>query len=398
MDIYSPELVTAQEEYLLALKGYHALATSSLQPVRAGSENLLKAARERLKYWDISDAQIDALESSGNVSRVMTLYSPASGVVLHKNAVQGGYSKAGTDLFYIADLSKVWVEAEIYEYELPWIQAGQEAAVHLAFNPERVFEGNVSYIYPYLNPKTRTAMIRITLSNSAGILKPDMYAQVRIETRMREDVIAIPREAVVRSGKRDVVFLTLGDGKFLPREVGLGLEADNSLYEVKTGLNQGENVVISAQFLLDSEAQLQEALQKLLSDGNVAGDKKSHTEHSEHAHLEKEHSTCESSKKETEGKTTHEHVASGVTMEAVFASDSLYWCPMHHEIVTADDDARCPLCNMFLEPMPTDELEVLRDSEPYGCVMCPVVRPESEKDKKCSVCGMFLKPIEDERS
>lgn len=389
LDIYSPELVTAQEEYLLALKGYHALVTSSLTSVSAGSEALIKASRERLTYWDISDAQIEALESLGKVSRVMTLFSPASGVVIHKNAVEGGYSKAGMDLFQIADLSKIWVESEIYEYELPWVQVGQDAAVHLAFDPEQVFEGNVSYIYPYLNPKTRTATIRIALDNSAGILKPDMYAQVRIKTRKRENVVAIPREAVVRSGKRDIVFLALGDGKFLPREVGLGLEADNSLYEVRTGLNQGEHVVISAQFLLDSEAQLQEALQKLLSDGNAMTDKKSQAEHGEHAH-----SARESSKKEAEGKTSHEHVASGVTMGALFASDSLYWCPMHHEIVTADGDARCPLCNMFLKPMPTEELERLRHSHPYGCVMCPVVRPASEKDEKCSVCGMFLKLIE----
>ena len=256
----------------------------------------------------------------------------------------------------------------------------------------------MSYIYPYLNPKTRTATIRIALNNSDGILKPDMYAQVQIETREREDVVAIPREAVVRSGKRDVVFLALGDGKFLPREVGLGLEADDSQYEVVTGLHQGERVVSSAQFLLDSEAQLQEALEKLLSGGGATAGKKSQPEHRESTHIEEGNSMSKSTMKETEGKTTHKHVASGATMGAVFTSDSLYWCPMHHEIVTTDGDARCPLCNMFLKPMPKDDLEKLRHSHPYGCVMCPVVRPESEKDKKCSVCGMFLKPIEDERS
>lgn len=394
LDIYSPELVTAQEEYLLALKGYHALATSSLTLVRAGSEDLLKAARERLTYWDITESQIDALESSGNVSRVMTLYSPASGVVLHKNAVEGGYAKAGTDLFQIADLSKIWVEAQIYEYELPWVKVGQPVTVNLPYDPVKVFTSEVIYIYPYLDPKTRTATIRIALDNPAGELKPDMYTYVQIETRKRESVVAIPREAVVRSGKRDVVFLALGEGKFLPREIELGLEADNSLYEVRSGLNQGDRVVTSAQFLLDSEAQLQEALQKLLSDGNAATDKKSQLEHREYAHTEEGHSVSESSVREAEGKTTHEHVASGVTMEALFTSDSLFWCPMHHEIITADDEARCPLCNMFLIPIPMDELEVLRHSEPYGCVMCPVVRPKSEKDKKCSVCGMFLKPIE----
>ncbi len=394
LDIYSPELVSAQEEYLLALKGSHALATSSLMSVRSGSEDLLKAARERLKYWDITDAQIEALESSGKVSRVMTLYSPASGVVLHKNAVEGGYNKAGTDLFQIADLSKVWIEAEIYEYELPWAKVGQNAVVHLTSDPEQVFKGKVSYIYPYLDPKTRTATIRIALDNSTGIFKPDMYAQVQIETRKLENVVAIPREAVVRSGKRDVVFIALGDGKFLPREVQLGLEADNSFYEVRTGLNQGDRIVISSQFLLDSEARLQEALQKLLTDGNAATDKKSQSEHTEYTHNGEEHSMNESSKKDAEGKTSHEYVASGATMDALFTSDSLYWCPMHHEIVTADSGARCPLCNMFLEPVPTNKLEELRHSEPYGCVMCPVVRPKSEKDKKCSVCGMSLKPIE----
>ena len=373
LDIYSPELVTAQEEYLLALRGYHALVTSSLTSVSTTSKDLLNATRERLRYWDITDRQIASLESSNKVSRVMTLYSPASGVIIQKSAIEGDFSNAGMNLFQIADLSKIWIEAQVYEYEIGWVNIGQQAKIRLPYNPSKVYYGEVRYIYPYLDPKTRTATIRVILDNPDGELKPEMYANVHVDTRERKNVVALPREAVVRSGKRDIVFLAVADGKFLPREVELGLEADDSQYEVLSGVNEGNRIVTSAQFLLDSEAQLQEALQKLMT----SSDLKTNLEHTSH-------------------EQSHNHIASGATMESLFATDSIYWCPMHHEIVTTESDARCPLCNMFLEPIPAEELTSLRESNPYGCVMCPVVRPEDEKDEKCSVCGMFLKPIENE--
>ncbi len=384
LDIYSPELVTAQQEYLLALKGVEALAHTTLEASLGSTRALLAAARERLEYWDITDSQIAELETTEQVSRVMTFYSPTSGVVIHKNAVEGGYAKAGMDLFQIADLSQIWIEAEIYEYELPWVRVGQNAGITVPYDPAMVYNGTVSYVYPYLNPKTRTARVRISLSNRRLELKLDMYVEVQIDTRVRNNAVSIPREAVVRSGKRDVVFLALGEGRFLPREITLGLEADDSQYEVLSGLALGDRVVTSAQFLLDSEAQLQEALQKLISSRGSETDTPAAEVQSDHGE-----SVMTNRSTEREG-----HVASGATMSDVFEADKLYQCPMHLEIVTSDSDARCPHCNMFLEEMSSEKVMELRDSHPHGCVMCPVIRPEAEKDEKCSVCGMSLQPIE----
>jgi RND family efflux transporter MFP subunit len=360
------------------------------------TQDLLNAARERLTYYDITDQQIEMLETNQRMSRNITTYSPISGVVIHKNAVEGGYSKAGMDLFQIADLSEIWIEAEIYEYELPWVEVGQHAVVRPSNLPGKVLEGKINYIYPYIDAKTRTAKVRLTFPNPNLYLKLNMYAEVEIDTRDRSSVLAIPREAVVSSGTRNVVFKDLGDGKFLPVEVELGLEADGSLYEVLSGLSEGESIVTSAQFLLDSEAKLQEALQKLLAAGASEVDIHKAMGHEGHGTFDLKSSDNEMSDHEIhKHQETDAPVASGAIMDKLFTEDTLYWCPMHHEIVTAEENTRCPHCNMFLEEIPKYELEKLRQSNPYGCVMCPVVRPEVEKDEKCSVCGMFLTPIEE---
>jgi Cu(I)/Ag(I) efflux system membrane fusion protein len=391
LDLYSPELVSAQEEYLLAYKGYNALSTSPSAMTQNAARDLLTAARERLKYWDITDSQIADLESSGKVSRIMTIYSPATGIVTHKNAVEGGYAKVGMDLFQIADLSEVWVETQVYEYELLWVKLGQDAMIEVPSEPGKVLHGKVRYIYPYLDPKTRTATVRLAFPNPNYDLKLDMYAEVQLDTRIRRNTLAVPREAVVRSGKRNMVFQSLGDGKFLPRQIQLGLEADGSQYEVLSGLNEGDKIVTSAQFLLDSEAQLQEALKKL----KASNMPESSTQQVMAVEGQGNPDMSYSAEKRQEQPAQHQadHVASGATMGDLYAADSLYWCPMHHEIVTADKDARCPICNMNLVAVPADSVAQLRNSDPYGCVMDPVVRPGSEKDENCPVCGMRLTAI-----
>ena len=169
------------------------------------------------------------------------------------------------NLFTIADLSRVWVLADVYEYELPWIEVGQKAEVELSYLPGRTFEGELTYIYPYLEPRTRTARVRIELDNPDGILKPDMYANVTIHADPRPGVLAIPDEAVIRSGKRNVVIVALGEGRFDPRPVELGIESGDGFVEVRRGLREGEVVVVSGQFLIDSESRLKEAIQKMLS-------------------------------------------------------------------------------------------------------------------------------------
>ncbi len=255
--IYSPELVTAQEEYLVAYRNLSRVSGS-------GGRDLLASARRRLKYFDVPEDQIRAIEKSGQVRKTLTLRSPSSGVVTHKNAVEGVSVKAGTTVYQLADLSRVWVEAHIYEYELPWVELGQDARMTLPYLPGRVFQGVVTYVYPYLQRKTRDVVIRLEFDNPDLVLKPDMYADVRIESRQSGEGLLVPSEAVIRSGERNLIFVARGDGKFTPREVTLGLKAEGGKMEVLSGLAPGEVVVTSGQFLLDSESKLKEAVQKML--------------------------------------------------------------------------------------------------------------------------------------
>lgn len=263
-DIYSPELVTAQEEYLLALEQFRSLGDSGFVQVRKSAERLLEASRTRLRYWDISPAQIDRLERTGRARKTVTIFSPAAGVVIKKNAFLGHYVKAGEHQYEIADLSTVWVDVDIYEYELPWVKKGMPAAMELAYLPGRRFEGRVLFIYPYLNAKTRTATLRLEFDNADNRLKPDMYADIYLQSELEEKSLLVPQEAVIDSGVRKVVFVSRGKGKFEPREVELGLEVNEDMYQILSGLTEGEEIVVSAQFMLDSESRLREAIQKML--------------------------------------------------------------------------------------------------------------------------------------
>ena len=263
-EIYSPELVATQAEYLLAYKNQQRLTKSEFKEVSMGAQSLLKATRQRLKFWDINDNEIEALERMGEVQRTLTIYSPAEGVIIHKNAIEGSYTKAGMDLFRVADLSTVWVYAHIFEYELPWIKVGQKVQMNLPYIPGRQFEGRVDYIYPYLDAKTRDVKIRVVFDNPAMELKPQMYVNITIASKSGDNVLVIPSEAIIRSGKRNLVFIDLGNGKFRPQDVIIGPEGDDGLINIIAGLEEGQRIVTSAQFLLDSESRLREAIQKML--------------------------------------------------------------------------------------------------------------------------------------
>jgi len=263
-EIYSPELVTAQEEYLLALQQKRDLKDSSYARIREGAQRLLKASHTRLRYWDLSERQIKTIENTGNVKKTLTIYSPTRGVVIKKNAFQGHYVIAGQHQYEIADLSKVWVDVDIYEYEFPWVRKGMPAKMELSYIPGKVFNGNVLFVYPFLTAKTRTARLRLEFPNVDYQLMPDMYANVTLESAIVGDSLVIPQEAVIDSGVRKVVFVALGKGKFQPREVKLGLEGNDNEFQVLEGLQENEEIVISAQFMLDSESRLREAIQKML--------------------------------------------------------------------------------------------------------------------------------------
>lgn len=263
-DIYSPELVTAQEEYLLSVQQCGSLCQSPYPSIREGAKRLIEASRTRLRYWDLTEEQIRQIESTGKVQKTITVYSPASGVVTEKTAFEGHYVKSGEHQYVIADLSTVWVDVDIYEYELPWVRQGMPAEMELPYIPGQRFDGKVLYIYPFLEEKTRTAKLRLAFANHDYQLKPQMYANVYLKSTIAKDGLAIPQEAVIESGVRKVVFISRGEGKFQAREVRTGAEVSQDEYQVLSGLSEGEQIVVSAQFMLDSESRLREAIQKTL--------------------------------------------------------------------------------------------------------------------------------------
>lgn len=263
LELYSPDLVAAQEEFLLAVRNNTLLAASPFPEIAAGGASLLEAARKRLQYWDISPGQISELEERGTIKKTLTLHAGETGIVIRKNVNEGGYVRAGMELFQLADISHVWIYADIYEYELPWVKEGQEVLVEFPY-PRPPIRGAVTMVYPYVEPKTRTVKARIDVDNTDRALKPDMYVNVVLEGRGEKGVLSVPAEAVLRSGRAARVFVALGDGRFDPRPVRTGLEGDDGYIQIIEGLHEGEHVVISAQFMLDSESSLREAMQKMM--------------------------------------------------------------------------------------------------------------------------------------
>jgi membrane fusion protein, copper/silver efflux system len=260
---YSPDLMSTQEEYLLALDAKQRLGASSVKEISAGADSLLDSARRRLSLWDVSEDQINDLQKNRTPNRTLTLYSPASGFVIKKEVVQGMRVMPDKELYTIADLSTVWVNADVYEYDLAQIRVGQKATINLTYFPGRSFDGKVAWIAPVLDEKTRTAKIRLEFPNRDFILKPEMYANAEIEINGGRK-LAVPDEAVLDSGVRKVVFIDKGEGRFEPAEVQTGSKFDN-YYEITAGLSAGERILASASFLLDSETRLKEAM------GSMAG-------------------------------------------------------------------------------------------------------------------------------
>jgi Cu(I)/Ag(I) efflux system membrane fusion protein len=256
--LYSPDLVSTQEEYLLALKAKQTLGASSIKEISAGSDSLLESAHRRLSLWDISEEQITNLSKTGKPQRTLTFYSPISGFVIKKDAAQGMKVMPDKELYTITDLSTVWVNADIYENELSNVRLEQRATIALSYFPGEKFSGKVAWIAPVLEEKTRTTKVRLEFANRDFKLKPEMYANVEIEVDGGKK-LAIPDEAVLDSGIRKIVFIDKGEGRYAPAEVKLGSKFDG-YYEVLAGLSPGERIIASASFLLDSESRLKEAM------------------------------------------------------------------------------------------------------------------------------------------
>lgn len=255
--LYSPEVYSAQEEYLAALASQRAAAGTSA-PGRA--DYLVEAARERLRLWDLRDWQIDQVAEKGSPLKYMSVVSPVSGVVIEKNVVAGAAVEPGMKLYRIANLEKVWAEAEVYESAVPLVVVGQKAEVTLPYLPGRRFRGEVSFVYPYLDDQTRTGRFRIELSNPDLALRPNMYADVELEIDRGERLV-VPAEAVLQAGPRRLVFVDLGEGRLKPQEIEIGVRSAD-VYEVLAGLEEGDVVVASGNFLIAAESRLKSAVEQ----------------------------------------------------------------------------------------------------------------------------------------
>jgi Cu(I)/Ag(I) efflux system membrane fusion protein len=257
--IYSPDLVSTQEEYLLALRSRNTLKNSSFDWVSSGSQNLVDAARQRLRLWDIRDEEIERLEREGKPRRTLTIYSPVNGVVTHRAAFHHGrFVSPEMDLYTLVDLSTVWILGDIYEYELPYVRAGQPVEIEFPYATEtKPLRGRLTYLYPYLDPKTRTAQVRMEFPNPGFRLKPDMFVNLKLKVSLGPS-LAVPEDAVLDTGTEQYVFVDKGEGYLEPRPVKVGGEAMGHV-AIQSGLSAGERVVTAANFILDSESRLKGA-------------------------------------------------------------------------------------------------------------------------------------------
>lgn len=268
--LYSPDLVSAEEEYIASL------SDSGSKSTLLGSANVF-SGYDKLRYWDVPLSEIEKVKRAGKIQKGITFVSPFSGWVIEKNALEGMHMKAGSRFYRIADLSRMWVYVSVYAYQLPQIHEGQTARVTLPFNPGQVFEGKVIYVYPFINPKTRQVRVRLEFPNPDLVLKPEMYANVEIVTNPENPHLLVPLDAVIYVGqhqqfegasqKSGYAYVQLGKGRYEPREVVIGAEVEGGKIQVLSGLKEGEQVVVSGQFQLDAERKVKEANLKMLTQG-----------------------------------------------------------------------------------------------------------------------------------
>jgi len=257
LTLYSPEALATQQEYILALKARELMHDNPVHEMAGSTENLVEAARKRLELWDISTAEIDQIGHSGQTLKNLTLHAPISGFIMERNAFPKERVTTETTLYTVADLSRVWVIADVFEYEASGVQINQPASMTLDYLPGRTFNGRVSYILPQVDPATRTLKVRIEFDNPGLLLKPEMYGQVELHIAAQRRLV-VPDSAVLDSGDRQTIFIDRGNGNFEPRQVRIGIRA-NGRTEILGGLKAGERIVTSGNFLLDSESQLQRA-------------------------------------------------------------------------------------------------------------------------------------------
>ena len=255
--LYSPDLLATQDEHLLAMKTQARLVASPLDDAKANAASLVASTRERLRLWDVTDAQVATLERRGKAEPMLTVYAPSSGIVMKREALPGKYVEPGTTLYEVADLSTVWISADIYESEVASVKLNQPISVSFAAYPGETFRGTVSYIYSSLNAEARTVRVRVDMPNPGLRLKPGMFGTVILVTDAARTLV-VPKEAVLDTGLRQLVFMDRGEGAYAPYPVKLGRRNQDSV-EVMEGINEGDRIVTSANFLLDAESKLTSA-------------------------------------------------------------------------------------------------------------------------------------------
>jgi len=363
-EIYSPELYSAEAEFLLARN-----AGDTNDP---GAMELRQTAENKLKFFDVSDVQIADLEKTGVARRTLAVAAPRSGFVIEKNIVPGQMVDAGMKLYRIADLGIVWVIAQIYEPDLPFIQLGQEAVVKVASLPDREFRGRVTFIYPTVDEKTRTARVRLEFENPGYFLKPGMFASAQLRAELGDHAVLAPDAAILRSGAKNTVFVALAGGKFEARDVTLGVEAEDGMIQIISGLRAGERIVTSGQFLLDSESQLTEAINKMRG-----------------ATPAQDLATAAAS-------PTNATTAADLALPPA-SEPAVYVCPMpEHVAIVYDHAGNCPICGMALVPVTASALKKIQPGGKvlyYTCPMPEHANVHEEQPGKCPLCGMTLIPV-----
>ena len=363
ISIYSPELWQTQQEYLLALKGRNELANSSFREAVVSSASLLEAARKRLELWDIDLKQLEHLEHTGKPFKTLTLYAPSDGFVLTRNAFPKQRVTPETELYAIADLSTIWVLADIYEYEAPEIKLGQAVNITLPYSAGRTYRGKVAYIYPQLDNTTRTLKVRIEVPNTDFKLKPDMYANVELRIEYGKRLV-VPQEAVLDSGTEQTIFIAHEGGYFEPRKVELGAKVDHNVI-ILGGLKAGERVVTSANFLVDSESKLKSAaggmgMPGMNHGGGAAGNKPAPpSDHSQHQQAgqpvptvkPEDHSQHQPKPTLTPKPPATDHSQHQAQPERKI----LYWYDPMHPKYQANKPGKAPDCGMDLVPKYADE-------------------------------------------
>ena len=369
-EIYSPELYSAQVEYLLA--------TEPSGKTGMDIDSLKAAARMKLKFLDISDGQVSELDRTRLPQKTLRIAAPQDGFVVEKMVVEGQMVDAGMKLYRLADLGLVWVQAQIYEQDLVYLKLGQEATVKLDSFPDREFRGRVTYIYPTVDERTRTAKVRMEFHNPGYFLKPGMFATVHVTSELEPSALLVPDMAILRSGEKTTVFVALDGGRFDPRTVTLGPQAENDMYQVLSGVSEGERIVTSGQFMLDSESQLRAAIQKMLapktSEPAGQGGYKALTATQE---------------------TTQAGTKAGSAVEEATAIQ--YICPMpEHVSIEYAHAGKCPICGMALVPVSAATLRLLQPGGKLLYYTCPMREHSDvrvEKPGQCPKCGMTLIPV-----